>query len=50
LTITDDAGSIFNNKASTASACLFTGPELLGNSQSVPFTPRPEGRGFSGQI
>ena len=37
LTAMDDARSIFNARASTA-------------SQSVPFTPRPEGRGFSGQI
>ncbi|WP_370659647.1 hypothetical protein [Massilia polaris] len=31
-------------------AAIFTGPELLRNSQSAPFTPRPEGRGFSEQI
>jgi hypothetical protein len=37
LTVTDGVRSIFNNRASTA-------------SQSVPYTPRPEGRGFSGQI
>jgi hypothetical protein len=36
-TLIDEAGSIFNQGISTA-------------SQSVPFTPRPEGRGFSGQI
>ncbi|MFZ3285866.1 MAG: hypothetical protein WA191_03395, partial [Telluria sp.] len=45
-----DAGSTLDPKASTASAWLFMVPELLRNSQSAPFTPRPKGRGFSEQI
>ncbi|MFZ3286362.1 MAG: hypothetical protein WA191_05885, partial [Telluria sp.] len=43
--------SLFSNrKATTASAWLIMVPELLRNSQSAPFTSRPEGRGFSEQI